>query len=128
MNGDKPHEQDEQAIPSDEEVEQLVMDTARDLLQEQEAEEFWSRMYETQEHLPMVTDIKRGEIGMYKSILWFADMFGQDWLREMVDVDLALRVSIDRKGRKEAVYAMTGQIEQKMRGTRILERLFKRKG
>ena len=92
-----------------------VKEAMRGILHEENIDEFWSRLYEPGENLPMVTDIHRREIPNYVGALWFSKLFGQPWLRDLMDYDFALRISIDRKSRVEATNVLVGAAEQKAR-------------
>lgn len=107
-----PPSQDE-----DEDTEAEVHGLMRDILAEQGADEYWPRMYdENSPALPQVSRLKAREVRDRVAALWFADTFGQEWIKTLITKDLALRGSIDGQGRKEAVTAYTGVVEQKARG------------
>jgi len=88
--------------------------TMGDLLQARGAEEFWRRLYGDR-NLSMVSEVSHAEADSLVQVLWFGETFHQEWLLALADRYLALRVSLKRKGRKEAVQAMTGSAEQKAR-------------
>jgi hypothetical protein len=86
-----------------------------DLMREETSGEFYRRLYARSEWLSMVTIIGKGD--RYDIVLakWYAEAFGQDWLDDLVDADLMLRVSIRGKGREQAVQAETRSQELRQR-------------
>lgn len=105
-------------------AERDVMGLMQEILRDEGADEFWNRLYNrTEKSLAMVSDLNRAELVDRLLSLWFAETFEQPWLADLVDWDLALRASLKRKGREEAVQAMTGNAEQRARGFMRLKRL-----
>jgi len=115
--------------PRDREAELGVRDVMRQALYEENIAEFWERLYTRTENLPLVTQVKKSEIPNYVGALWYAKLFDLDWLNDLVEYDLALRVSIDRKGRQEATKVLVGNAEREARatGAGFLSRLFAKK-
>lgn len=97
------------------ELEREMQNAMTDMINDENREEFFSRLYTKTNNLPMVTDITRAEKNQLVQITWFADAFGQDWLTSLIDTSLAYNISLNRQGRKEAVAAMIGNIEEKTR-------------
>lgn len=98
------------------EMEREFVEEIRTDSKEMGEDEFWNRLFGPEEdYLPMVSELKSNEIPDYLYATWFAQEFEQDWLERLVKLDLALRVSVKRRGRKEAVQAMTGSVEQRTR-------------
>src|SRR6267378_4502495 len=94
----------EQELP-DATAERDVVELMRQTMREEGEPEFWARLFtRDQESLPLASELNKHEIEERLRLHWFAAHFGQDWLRELLDWDLALRVSLKRKGRKEAVH------------------------
>jgi hypothetical protein len=103
--------------------EEMLRVGLRDMLKEENESDFWERLY-NREHqsMPMTTDVSRGERAKYLQAQWFAETFHQDWLAKMIQLDFALRVSERRRGRREAVAAMTGSIEEKSKRFAFMKR------
>lgn len=101
-------------IPHDPESD--VADLISSIMASEGAEKFWERLYRTKaDSLSMVSDLRRNEITDRLSALWFARTFDIPDVADLVDIDLAMRVSLKRKGRTEAVQAMTGSAEREAR-------------
>jgi hypothetical protein len=94
--------------------EKNVLSTMRQLNKDKGGEEFWRRLY-GDESLEMVSDLAATEITALTQVSWFAQTFGQDWLDSLVRLNLKYRVSKSRLGRKEAMKAFGGSLEQKAR-------------
>lgn len=97
-------------------VEQEVISEIRGDVVERGQDEFWDRLFGPEEdYLPMVSAVSASDRPKFLYAIWYAKEFQQEWLERLVKLDLALRVSEKRLGRKEAVQAMTGSMEQKQR-------------
>ena|SRR3989304_4666542 len=77
-------------------------------------EEFWRRLFGKEDIIP-TTEVSREEIWQLTQVIWYARTFEQPWLEELVMINLNLRRSRGRIGRKEALKAMVGNSEQKAR-------------
>jgi len=90
--------------------------TLRTVLRER-SREFWQAMYPVDEYAShRASDVSRTDRAHHMRASWYAARYGQEWLRALLDRDLALRVSTDRKGRAEAERAYTGSAEEEARG------------
>lgn len=97
------------------ELEREMQTALTDMITDENRDEFFGRLYTKSENLPMVTEITRIEKTQLVQVTWFAKTFGQDWLTDLIDTSLAYNISLNRQGRKEAVAAMIGNIEEKTR-------------
>jgi len=97
------------------ELEREMQSAMTEMIVEENKEEFFGRLYTKNENLPMVTDITRREKTELVQVTWFAKTFEQDWLTDLIDTQLAYNISLNRQGRKEAVAAMIGNVEEKTR-------------
>lgn len=97
------------------ELERELQTAMTNMVNEENQEEFFGRLFTKSPNLPMVTDITPREKTQLVQVTWFANTFEQDWLTDLIDTGLAYAISIKRQGRKEAVAAMIGNIEEKSR-------------
>lgn len=101
-------------IPGSEERD--IMDLVSARLREQGADEFWRRLYHRDEgHISFVGRLTHEDISSYTRALWFARAYHQPWLTDLVMEAIAMSASLRGKGRDEAVRAMTGSTEQRLR-------------
>lgn len=126
-------DEDERSTPpsqdDNERSEAEIHGLMREIIQEQAGDEFWPRLFDRNSPaLPQVSRLNRREIQIRVAMTWFADTFGQAWMRELIIDDLALRPSIDGNGRREAVTAYTGVVEQKARGILRIRGLMRGEG
>lgn len=126
-------DEEERTVPpsqdENERVEAEIHGLMREIIQEQGGDEFWPRLFDRNSPaLPQVSRLSKRDIQVRVAMTWFADTFGQEWMRELIIDDLALRPSIDGNGRKEAVAAYTGIVEQKARGLMKLRGLMRSEG
>lgn len=96
------------------ESERNVLSTMRQLNKDKGGEEFWRKLY-GEDALEFVTDLSAMEITSLTQVSWFAAQFEQDWIQSLVKLNLMYRVSKSRLGRKEAMKAFGGSLEQKAR-------------
>ena len=95
---------------SEEDVKSLL----RALQEDEQFAEWWDRLYKKTEP-EMISDLTGGEVRDRLLVMWYSDTFKVPILRELLNDDLALRVSFKRGGRREAVQALTGMVEEKAR-------------
>ena len=100
----KERTDDEDAIRA--QIHEMNMDKA--------GEDFFRILY-GKEDIHATTEVGRGEIPQLTQVVWFSRQFEQEWLEDLVDINLNLRRSRARLGRKEALKAMVGSTEQKAR-------------
>ena len=112
---------DKQLEGVDVESERAIKSAMHNFLRQELGEEFFPKLYSDGPQLPMISDVgsirsaARQEIQDFEYAMWFAKTYDQPWLRELVWFNLALRVSSRRTGRKEAIEALVGGIEQRVR-------------
>ncbi len=117
-------------IPSSgSQAERDVMEIIRQTLAEEAADEYWSRMFDTEnEGFITASVIGRKERNNILRALKYASMMGSGETmstKELVTLALGLNVSIKGRGRTDATKAVTGSVEEK---TRSLLRLRKQEG
>lgn len=98
---------------NDREYERAVRAELLDVLKEEGGDQFWRKLYEGEPL--MVSQTKESERPAFLAVSWFAEAFEQEWLQKLIETDLKFRVSYQRTGRKEAIAAMTGNVEKKVR-------------
>jgi hypothetical protein len=86
----------------------------RSLNREKGDTQFWRYLY-GKENVESTTQISRAENTRLSYVVWFARRYHMPWLEERLFIDLDLRRSIGRQGRKEAISFMKGDTEQKAR-------------
>ncbi len=90
------------------------------------ASDYWRSMYGMEkEHIVYAARLGRSEMpNLYDLVRarWYAKTFAQEWLSELVDMTLAMSASVGGRAREEAVRAMTGAGEEKVRSLLRLRR------
>lgn len=80
-------------------------DRIRQILHAANKSEFWTTFYHKGEALPFSSIIEREDVPDFVLLGWFADTFGQNYLRNEIEDELALRVSINGIGRSQGTKA-----------------------
>lgn len=102
-------------IATNVEDERAVRSAMHGFLKEEMGQEFFPKLYSKGDQLPFITNVKMAEVQDFAFAVWYANRYHQPWLQELVEFNLELRVSARREGRKEAIQALVGGIEQRVR-------------
>lgn len=93
-----------------------LMDIIAARAKEQSTDEYWRRLFtRSEDSIDFAARLSAEEIDAYTRAIWYAKAFGQDWLYDLVVRRLAMSASLRGKARDEAVKAITGGMEQRVR-------------